>query len=110
MCVSVNIPVPYRLNIINVADFLPALYAGYPKAGFGSFSLLEVGEDLFPAPNPFYNYDFTAFMWSYQRQQRSVKIPYPVDEKKLFKFDTKYGVITDNEMWSVSDPADRLRR
>lgn len=58
----------------------------------------------------FENKDFTAFMWSYQRQQNMLKISYPVDPTKLDKFDLKYGIIYDNELWSVIDPADRLRQ
>ena len=110
-CFSVDIPVPYRLNIINVANYIPAALfpSGYPKKGFAYCALQEGGF----APNSnvsFVNEDFTAFMWSYQRQQRFVKVTYPVDPKKLDKFDIKYGIITDNELWSVIDPADRLRR
>ena len=114
-CFSNAIVVPYRLNIINVANYIPGglfIPSEYPKAGFTYCALVEVGYYLGTSGyfESFTNEDFTAFMWSYQRQQRFVKIPYPVDPKKWDKFDFKYGVITDNELSSVIDPADRLRR
>jgi hypothetical protein len=115
-CISQTIPVPYRLNIINPEDYIsPVLGTGYPKKGFGYFALAEQGFTSLPGvitnvDGYFENQDFTAFMWSYQRQQRPGKIPYPVDPKKLDKFDFKYGPIYDNELWSVIDPADRLWR
>ena len=108
-CLDTDIPVPDRLNIINVGNYIPAgLFSGYPKKGFASCKLMEQAfdDDL----KPVLNEDFTAFMWSYQRQQRLGKIAYPVDPKKLDKFDIKYGIILDNELSSVIDPADRLRR
>lgn len=111
-CISVDLPVPHRLNIINVRDYIPgALFpvSTYPKAGFAYCALREGGID-YGEVESFTNEDFTAFMWSYQRQQRLGKIVYPVDPKKWDKFDFKYGTITDNELWSVIDPADRLRR
>lgn len=111
-CVSVAIPVPDRLNIINVNNYIPPpLYpSGYPKKGFGYLDLVEKGLFCGTSCFQFENDNFTAFMWSYQRQQRLLKIPYPVDPKKLDKFDIKYGIITDNELWSVIDPADRQMR
>jgi hypothetical protein len=114
-CFSNAIPVPYRLNIINVANYIPvALFPAstYPKAGFTYCALVEAGYYLGESgyPESFTNENFTAFMWSYQRQQRFVKVPYPVDPKKLDKFDFKYGIISENELFSTIDPADRLRR
>lgn len=37
-CISLDIPVPDELNIIDVEGYVPAsIHAGYPKAGFGWF-------------------------------------------------------------------------
>ncbi len=106
---SAGIPVPDRLNIINVENILPGAFRGYPKSGFASFRLIEVGRDLY-SPTIFVNEDFTAFMWSYQRLQNTSTISYPVDPKKQDKFDSKYGIIYDNNVLSIIDPADRRRR
>lgn len=59
-CVSLNIPVPQELNIINVEPHVPAtLHAGYPKAGFGWFVNSEN------------DYNNSVMGWSYQRAQGS---------------------------------------
>ena len=55
-CISLNIPIPDELNIINVADHVPAgLFTTFPKAGFGLFAV-----DPYVTNN-------TILGWSYQR-------------------------------------------
>jgi len=58
-CVSLNIPVPDELNIINVEPYIPAALhpAGYPKAGFAAFSNNES------------DYDNTVYGFAYQRAE-----------------------------------------
>jgi hypothetical protein len=110
LCGRKQIQVPYRLNIVNVAQIIPfGLFPPlvYPKAGFAYCALEEGGNYL--GQNFSYE-DFTAFMWSYQRAQNISNIPYPVDPKKLDKLDKKYGIIYDSNVFSLIDPADRLRR
>ncbi len=55
-CISLNIPLPDELNIINVADHIPAgLFTTFPKAGYGLFAV-----DPYVTNN-------TIIGWSYQR-------------------------------------------
>lgn len=58
-CVSLNIPVPDELNIINVEPYVPAALhpAGYPKAGMGWFINFEA------------DYDNTVYGFAYQRAE-----------------------------------------
>lgn len=44
-CLSVSVPIPVELNVINVADFLPGspLNTAFPRAGFGRFKVKESG-------------------------------------------------------------------
>lgn len=57
-CISLNIPVPKELNIIDVEPYIPlVLHAGYPKAGFGWFLNAEA------------DYDNTVYGFSYQRAE-----------------------------------------
>lgn len=55
-CISLTIPIPDELNIINVADHIPAaLFTSFPKAGYGLFAL-----DPYALNN-------TIIGWAYQR-------------------------------------------
>ncbi|MCX7914498.1 MAG: hypothetical protein N2511_07935, partial [Thermodesulfovibrionales bacterium] len=62
-CISLYIPLPNELNLINVEPYVPAtLHTGYPKAGFGLFFMRPYGGQFD---------SFTTLGWSYQRAQGS---------------------------------------
>ncbi|MEW6602713.1 MAG: hypothetical protein AB1499_17210 [Nitrospirota bacterium] len=61
-CISLSIPIPNELNIIDVEGYIPAiLHADYPKAGMGLFSIVNAADlDI-----------ITVLGWSYQRLEAS---------------------------------------
>ncbi len=86
-CKSNNIPIPYELNILRVASYIPGsvyLSSTYPKAGFAYCSILETGAFTGHAistitgtlsfddgatlidPDP-YAETYSLFGWAYQR-------------------------------------------
>ena len=65
-CVSVVIPLPNELNIINVASYLPGapLFAGYPKRGFAMLDLV-VHDVTLSAQTTYTPSNVSTFAWSY---------------------------------------------
>jgi hypothetical protein len=82
-CVSLNIPIPNELNIINVASILPGapLNTTFPKAGFAACGILETGVRNFIGGSGAFtingtlnnavispsNTYYSLYGWSYQR-------------------------------------------
>jgi len=81
VCPDFDFPVPYELNILNVADRLPGgLHSGYPKGGFARLQVLEAIDASLVRRTVNGTRDFTVTLcgylanqfysgwgWSYQR-------------------------------------------
>lgn len=87
-CPDLDFGIPRELNIINVADEIPAtIHAGYPKGGFGIFTIVESGNlgtasisiTGTRAVNSICVVDgdqyYSIFGWSYQREQSGNQNP-----------------------------------
>lgn len=65
-CLSIAIPIPYQVNIVNVADILPGFFATFPKAGFAMLDVVLTGTSI-GAQNPCFNAGNEQYLgWSYQ--------------------------------------------
>ncbi|MEW6416496.1 MAG: hypothetical protein AB1480_00025 [Nitrospirota bacterium] len=87
-CISIPVPIPHELNIINVTHYLPpALHTDFPKGGFGRCYVEEYGtyygvptwiygsvdiDNLIPdTVNGFYS----MYAWAYQRVESDIDAP-----------------------------------
>jgi len=68
-CYSSAIPLPYQVNVVNVADYVPAAMfpaATFPKSGFAMFDIVMNGASSTEA-NPCGNAGNEQYLgWSYQ--------------------------------------------
>jgi len=65
-CLSNAVPIPYQVNVVNVADILPGLFATFPKAGFAMCEVVLQGFSP-TGQNPCGNAGNEQYVgWSYQ--------------------------------------------
>jgi hypothetical protein len=85
MCISQAIPVPYRLNIINVENYLPpVLGTEYPKAGFGMVNLITQTQNILTGEISQFSPNESTFMWSYHNHYQETTDMSLADGKVLF--------------------------
>jgi len=68
-CLSIAIPIPDQVNVVNVADILPGFFATYPKSGFAMLDVVLTGTSV-GDQNPCFNAGNEQYLgWSYQYTQ-----------------------------------------
>jgi len=65
-CLSIAIPIPDQVNVINVADILPGFFATFPKSGFAMLDVVLTGTSA-GDQNPCFDAGNEQYLgWSYQ--------------------------------------------